>query len=130
VRVKLRCSAWGVILKLLNRLNGWNRIGLILTIIWLVGFPLYENGKREETRIRLASYSYRTCIEESVKHNDHRDCSRVFEDEYRKMNSSADGLKEYFFFSVVIATIAWIIIYLVIYVVWWVIRGFRAEPNS
>lgn len=120
----------GGILKLLNRLNGWNRIGLILTIIWLIGFPLYENDKRQETRISLALYSKSVCIEDGLRLNDHRDCSRVFDDEYRKMNSGADGLKEYFLFAVAIAAILWIITYLLFYVIRWIVRGFREAPNS
>lgn len=47
----------------MSKLNGWQRIGVILSVLWIVVVPILERNTQIEAAHRVSDYQYRTCNE-------------------------------------------------------------------
>ncbi len=46
------------------RLNGWQRIGLVLSTLWILGASIYERKKQVSAADELFQFKFRLCLEE------------------------------------------------------------------
>lgn len=107
------------------RLNGWQRIGIVASVIWAIGAPIYldhaaQNDARERFRL-----SYRLCRD--VASNDPNRCSE-------RASSEADTVQRYrlgfdfanvAFVSLVPIVLGWLIAYVLVGLGRWIQAGFR-----
>src|SRR5215467_11295247 len=43
------------------RLNGWQRIGVIASVVWIVGAPMYFDSRADKEELARADWFYRLC---------------------------------------------------------------------
>ena len=102
------------------RLNGWQRIGVVLTALWLVGFgaPYLLSSLRDADR--SASNALRLCLDYSDKYED---CSSRYEEtigDYQRVELATWAI-------VVLAPVplAWLLAFGGVWTTRWVRRGFQ-----
>ncbi len=105
------------------RLNGWQRIGVVVSIAWALGGGYWGN----EIGIHQGDYvvnAYSTCLETSG--GDDAPCEKTF---YRDYPTAVQHHWEYAAIAG-LAPIApvWLLVYGVIGLCRWIVRGFR--PRS
>jgi hypothetical protein len=108
------------------RLNGWQRIGIVLSIVWAVGAAIHTRNAEVATWERLASTGYTLCME--AKQADYAKCSAEM---------SATLMKAYdpYWPNIGFAALApvlagWIVAYLLLWIFRWVKRGFDARGDD
>ncbi len=47
------------------RLNGWQRIGLVLSVLWALGAAIHERNKQVDAAHELFQSQYRMCLEQA-----------------------------------------------------------------
>ena len=47
------------------RLNGWQRIGLVLSVLWALGAAMHERNKQVYAAHELFQSQYRMCLEQA-----------------------------------------------------------------
>jgi hypothetical protein len=47
------------------RLNGWQRIGLVLSVLWVIGSAIHERNKQVNAAHELFQFQYRMCLEKA-----------------------------------------------------------------
>jgi hypothetical protein len=47
------------------RLNGWQRIGLVLSVLWALGAGIHERNKQANAANELFQSQYRMCLEQA-----------------------------------------------------------------
>lgn len=45
------------------RLNGWQRIGIVLSVVWILGAGIYQRSSDIKKAQDFASFSYRVCAD-------------------------------------------------------------------
>src|SRR5947209_2213524 len=60
------------------RLNGWQRLGIVLSIIWVLGAAIYQRNADVERAEDHAQFAYKVCLEgKSLSHdNDLASCEQ------------------------------------------------------
>lgn len=104
------------------RLNGWQRIGVILSVLWVVGAAITYRNEQIDNAADLFQYRYKLCLEASVPLN-------------KCLNSVSlqDAMDEtaiwsdvaFFAFGPVIA--GWLLVLSAVKVYRWVSDGFSKE---
>ena len=103
------------------RLNGWQRIGVVLSIIWAVGAAEYERDRQIEQGNELAEFRYRLCME--TKSANANSCSEKLGKDLKKAVEPFWGNIAFYSLAPVVA--GWVVIYLIIIIVRWVKTGFK-----
>src|SRR5262245_22786748 len=94
------------------RLNGWQRIGIVASVIWTIGFPIYlDHAAQQEASAAFRRY-YEAC--RGVPSNDPERCleraGRVFDDVPRYPLLSARGA-QVAFLALLPVGLGWLIAY-------------------
>ena len=60
------------------KINGWQRIGIIASAVWVVGAGLYSLGRLSDEDIKTAGFFYRQCasIRDETDHAHRVECER------------------------------------------------------
>jgi hypothetical protein len=103
------------------RLNGWQRIGIVASVIWAIGAPIYLDRAANQEAIKAFSRSYGACRE--VPSNDPEQC-------YQRGRQSFDAVPRYPLLSVNGAVAAllpvglgWLFAYALVYLSRWIRAG-------
>jgi hypothetical protein len=96
------------------RLNGWQRIGIVLTVLWAIGSTIWEVSSIIESDTSYDSYD--SCV--SKPNADLRVCNQAFETEQFK------EVRRGLVFVLLPIPIAWLIAYALVALVRWIRRGF------
>jgi hypothetical protein len=103
------------------RLNGWQRIGIALSLPWIVVGTLWESGASIEKSTSLSKLVYSVCSEDHPFSNT---CAADFSHNYARdlelSNHWADGVA----FGVVPVIMAWVAVYALLWIARWVRAGF------
>jgi hypothetical protein len=103
------------------RLNGWQRIGIVLSMLWAVVGGLWGNhiDIQEGGAIPIAHYKW--CISQPDYDDD--ECSHTFDEEY------AAGVRGHWALPAIVGLVpipvAWLLVYIVVWTVRWIGRGFQ-----
>lgn len=121
-----------------NRGRGWRRIGIVLSVLWFVGFPLYQLFSDHSRNLGL--YEAQTAACRHALMEDRLSGEEQLSSRYRKCLDDANlllrmaddgllttGLPLFAFFGSVMIFLAWLIVWGLVAVVRWVNRGFAAE---
>lgn len=108
------------------RLNGWHRIGIVLSILWMIGGAVYERNNQREFAGKIAQFDYSNCLDKQPAPG--RDCSKVIRESLEKWNKPDWGGVIYVAFAPIVA--GWIVVYLFVGIFRWIRTGFRPEGKG
>jgi uncharacterized membrane protein len=99
------------------RLNGWQRIGIVLSVVWALGAAAYVWQYKADANARTEKF-YATCLQQRD------DC-----DAKREALLSAQGrvTREKLFWALAPVPLGWLIVYGVVWLVRWIRAGFKRE---
>jgi hypothetical protein len=63
------------------RLNGWQRIGIVASVVWAIGFPIYLDQAAQQEASRAFMISYNLC-----RDNPSNDPNRCFEEASKRQD--------------------------------------------
>lgn len=109
------------------RLNGWQRIGIVLSIVWALGAAIYQRSADVERASDHAELSYRLCAEDNVRKNvlDNSNCMLELN---KNMAIWLEGSwANVAFVSLVPIPLGWLVVYVIIKIYRWVNVGFKRE---
>ena len=104
------------------KLNGWKRIGIIASITWILGAGIYTLNTESNRDIKFAGTIMSSCIESHNGADPGNQCLRdganyiVSMVESNRLNAA--------FIAIVPVPLGWGFIYLVLFLVRWIRRGF------
>jgi hypothetical protein len=105
------------------RLNGWQRIGIVASVIWAIGAPIYMDHAAQREASDRFSESYESCRAFPTI-----DPNRCFEQASRLY----DNVQRYTFSTPETAVVAfvpivlgWLGVYALVYLVRWIRAGFK-----
>ena len=105
------------------RLNGWQRIGIVASVIWAIGAPIYMDSAAERDADEKFSWVHGSCRD--VPSNDRDQC-------YQRASRAYDSVPRYHFTSANGAFVAlapipfgWLLAYAVAYLARWIQAGFK-----
>jgi hypothetical protein len=107
------------------RLNGWQRIGIVVSVLWVIGGGIWGN----EVGISEGDWAvraYKRCLE--TKSNDWPQCDRKFEKEYPEAIKYHWANAAIFAFAPI--PIGWLAVWGCVALVRWVRRGFTEMPRQ
>jgi hypothetical protein len=114
------------------RLSGWKRIGVVVSVIWMVVGSFWFSGQITNRAASYASMRSDTCDLEKVR-DQSIDCSKSFEKAYASlMRSETAGLTPIGMGAIeafVVLVVAWLALWLALAVVRWVWAGFVRQPQ-
>jgi len=106
------------------RLNGWQRIGIVASVIWAISAPIYLDSAAQKDADDRFSRTYRSCRD--VPTNDPDQC-------FQRAAAAHDSVPRYHFMSANGAFVAlapiplgWLLAYALVYLVRWIRAGFKA----
>jgi len=93
------------------RLNGWQRIGTVVSIVWAAAGGLWGNHLAIQKGGAIPIAHYKLCVSQPEYDDD--ECSAAFDEEY------AVGVQGHLAFAAMVALIpiavAWLLVYIVVY---------------
>ena len=107
------------------RLNGWQRIGIVASVVWTIGAPIYLDYSAEQKAWEWFRASYELC-----RNNPGNDPNRCREQASRQY----DLVPRYRLFtdganvalvSLVPIVLGWLLAYALVYLVRWIRAGFK-----
>jgi len=108
-------------------MNGWQRIGVVLSIIWIVSAGLYQRSADMKKAGEMGAWAMDVCTrtQEAKGSNDFSRCSAEFEKMFYTFAEGSWGNVAFVAFAPV--PVAWLFIYIIVWVARWVRRGFAAQ---
>ncbi len=111
---------------MIKRFNGWQRIGIVLSLLWLIlvcGYTAYEFVKKVDVTTYLIEVTHNKPTFDSQGHR-----TITIEEAYGE--DTKRNLKVINFFSAIFVpiTLAWGIVYLCIFAFRWINTGFKQIP--
>jgi hypothetical protein len=107
--------------------NGWVRIGIVLSVLWAVGFPLWWVAEQADTLDRLRDFSLSLCDSKPATER-----SACRDEAIQSRIALGTGLDWGVVLAVDAAWLAfgWAVCASMYFVTRWVVRGFRREGVS
>ena len=106
------------------RLGGWQRVGVVLSVLWVIFAAIYLQVTVNESNAKTRAMYYGWCMEDSTagKLPKSTDCYA-----YAASQMVPDSANWWVFplLAMVPLTVAWIFVYVVVWVTRWVRAGFR-----
>jgi hypothetical protein len=107
------------------RLNGWQRIGIVASVIWAIGAPIYLDDAAQQGATEAFIRYYDTCRD--VPSNDPNQCfqraGRAYDAVTRYRLLSANGAVA----ALVPVGLGWLLAYALVYLVRWIRGGFAKQ---
>jgi len=108
------------------RLNGWHRLGIVLSVAWILGSVMYGYFDRKSQAETVAIELLEGCTKDNwtLAPNERRDCMELYDRAYRN-NVAIDDWPDYLLtnFGTVIG--GWIAAYVLLWSGRWVRSGFK-----
>ena len=108
------------------RLNGWQRIGIVLSIVWAVGAAIHTRNDELDTWKRGTSLDYTLCM--AGKQVDWPKCLAELTATLKKGSDPYWSNIAFAAFGPVLA--GWIVAYLLLWIFRWVRRGFETRQRD
>jgi hypothetical protein len=103
------------------RLNGWQRIGIVLSILWIVGVLIYTWDSYRDMTARHDKLHY-SCLFSLDTKVTKETCDEVY-DVSQMVTASVS--QEKLLRGLAPIPIAWLLVYIVVWTVRWIRRGFQ-----
>lgn len=107
------------------RLSGWQRLGIIASVIYFVGTFLHDLNGRSNVAMDLAGYARDRCMKESpAGPNPYEKCQKVWHEDFEQMKQGNLGLAA--ITAITPIPFAWLFAWIARGLYRWVRRGFQA----
>jgi hypothetical protein len=104
------------------RLNGWQRIGIVASVIWAIGAPIYWDQAAQTEANAKFSFWYNLCRDGNRSSDECNEQARHMSDLVpRYYLGSANGA----FIGLVPIPLGWLLAYALVYLGRWIRAGFR-----
>jgi hypothetical protein len=104
----------------MKKLNGWQRIGVVLSVLWMVGASLYVQTDRTDRAYKFANSMMSLCLD--MVSPSPKDCTSDYS------HNVKIALNPFWPDAVILAIvpipITWLLVYIIIGIVRWVRAGF------
>ena len=112
------------------RLGGWTRVGIVLTVAWVVFAFFYIEEHERDFQQGYTNRLYKTCTEDEVKRGNYEfkecmDFARKHTNENHPQQSKWQSLGQALF----PVPFAWLLVYFGVIIVRWIARGFRRSAS-
>jgi len=107
------------------RLKGWQRIGIVLSVLWAVGAWLYIEAAGSKAADEAFKSSHALCTREKMARNDFDPKACFDEAKDREDSTFSDWSVRAWLVALAPIPIAWLLIYIVVWTVRWIRRGFQ-----
>jgi hypothetical protein len=106
------------------RLNGWQRIGIVASVIWAIGAPIYfDNAAQNDAREKFSSY-YKLCRD--VPGNDPERCFKEASQQYDTVpHYTLSEPENVAVVSLVPVVLGWLLAYVLVGLGRWIRAGFK-----
>lgn len=111
-----------------KRLNGWQRIGIVLSVLWAVGAAIHTRNSNLEGANRFADLSYKVCTDEKLlaHDNDLSSCDRKRQADIEKWLKAGNSNANVAVSALLPIPFGWLAGFILLYVVRAQVAGFRA----
>jgi hypothetical protein len=107
------------------RLNGWQRVGIVLSVLWALGVWVYMDAIGEQAAQKAMTDWNNVCTERKLTQNelDLKSCidTAVKLAEYKRADWSGVPLIT----ALVPIPVVWLLVYIVVWTMRWIRRGFQ-----
>jgi hypothetical protein len=107
------------------RLNGWQRIGIVLSVVWAVVGPIYIEQEHEAYARDEARFSYRLCRDAQSSSADPSECSKDYDRTYEAFLGWKPSWGNWALLAFVPIVGGWLLMWGIVALVRWIRRGFR-----
>ena len=108
----------------MSKLNGWLRICIVLTVLWVLVAGLYTNKMVTEQGMNTRSMIYNLCLNDNShsKDFDYKNCSKRADEFYD--SAVQNRLQDVLGIALIPVPIFWLIGFIIFRVYRWVKKGF------
>ena len=107
------------------KINGWQRIGIVASLLWALGGGVYE-GKR---RLKFADDVYSNLMDSCLKGDSYRECIQQAGKTHEHMRAfNGHDVLQILTVSIVPVVAGWLLAYLSLMTFRWIRVGFVAKP--
>jgi hypothetical protein len=105
-----------------KKLNGWQRIGILASVIWMLGAYLYTFSHEENEDIKINVIVEQACVDARPAGTPMKPCDDAM---YAQINRDIPGERQWAaIVALVPIPLAWGFCYLAVFLVRWIKRGF------
>lgn len=136
-----RCRIW-LMFKRIKKLNGWQRIGVVLSIVWVL-YGAYWGNEYGLRQGDWTDFVYESCMDSAQAKAADAHYSQPAQEEHARESAACEQSRErdwsasiqyHFQYAAICAFVpiplAWGIVYGLIAVVRWIRNGFKASTDS
>jgi hypothetical protein len=107
-------------------MNGWQRIGIVLSVLWVFGAGFYQRKTDMDRAGTMGGWAMSVCerVQTSKGSNDFSRCTGEFERMFNTFAENSWG--NVGFVALAPIPIAWLLVYFVVWISRWVRRGFAS----
>jgi hypothetical protein len=109
------------------RLSGWQRIGIIASVIWALAGPFYLDSISQSDWLKASLFRYETCRMNPSRH----DCDEVSREYADSLNiprfsfRTPEERRNWALAAFVPTAFGWLVVYTLVYLVRWIRAGFQ-----
>lgn len=107
------------------RINGWQRIGIVLSITWIIGAGIVVSEKVRDDANAISSIGFDNC--RNIQNFDIETCSDQKWEVYKKLNDPNWSMISISALAPVFG--GWLFVYMMLGIYRWVRRGFTNPPK-
>jgi hypothetical protein len=111
----------------MKKLNGWQRIGVVLSILWILGAAIHERNGQVDFASKINYQNIALCFQDMTKSETaKKECLELADSNFRELLSLDSGsLWNIAAISLIPVLLGWLFAWLAIVVYRWVLAGFR-----
>jgi hypothetical protein len=113
----------------MNKLNGWVRIGIVLSILWVLGGGIYANRLVTQTAINSSNLIYSLCTSsppsDAAQSGFYKYCGMQRDDIYK--DATQYRVRDVALFALLPVPIFWLIAYIIVLTFRWIKKGFISK---
>jgi hypothetical protein len=110
------------------KINGWQRIGILASVVWMVGAFFYTITQEQRVLGQLNAELHASCFESANRHDDKAAWQACEDSSVRQMMSDLKQERvEAATVALVPVPLAWGFAYLALFLMRWVKRGFAVR---
>jgi hypothetical protein len=108
------------------RLNGWQRIGIVASVVWAIGGPLYLTQRAFDDPLEQSGFVYRVCRDGPTDPAICSARSKQALDEAIQADPMAQvGWGPWAAKAFIPVLVGWLLVYALVYLVRWIRAGFK-----
>lgn len=111
-------------------MNGWQRIGVVSSVLWILGAGLYQRSSDMKQAAEMGGWAMDVCnrAESAKGSTDFSRCSGEFDTMFHTFAEGSWG--NVAIVALAPIPLAWLLVYIVVWLTRWIRRGFAGQAQS